>query len=165
MAIAVTRKVVAKHHGAIFQGFCKGGVIVEQCLQLLQLFDKTRLVPQLISSQFIEPIQAGTLVAFGKNHVKPEQRNLLTAKQFIGECGQLVARPRPAAQFSQAFFINIDDDDPFIQRFWHGCPQTHVINKVIKLLQHANGRNGDGMQQGQQQRKQRNSDAGPVLQN
>ena len=162
-AVAVAGEVVAQHHGAALQGAGKLGVVVQLGLQALHAFGKAGLVGQGAAGELLQLAQARAFVGLGKHGVETEQRNALVFKQGVHQAGHVVARPRPAAHFGQALFVDIDNDHPVVQRGGHGGAQPGVVNDVVQPLQHAHGHHAHRVQDGKNERQQGDGDARAVL--
>ena len=119
----LTREVIAKDHRPRLQRLRERRVVVECRLQLIHPVGEAGLVLELRLGQLPQALEAGTFVRLGKDDVEPQQGNLLPVEQFIGQFGQPVAPPGPAPDLGQAFFVDVDDDDAFIQCARHSRAQ------------------------------------------
>jgi hypothetical protein len=124
---------------------------------------KARLVLQFRLGQLAQALQARTLVRLGEHDVEAQQRDLLAVEQLVDHFSHAVTAPWPAADFGQALFVQVDDDDALVQRLGHGRPQPRVIDDVVQPLQHADGQHAHDVHQGEQQGNQRDGNARPVL--
>ena len=134
---------------------CKQAVIVQARCQLAHMGDKVGILLELVLGQCLKLLQPRTVIRLGEHHVKSQQRDLVVFKQGVRERGHLVAGPRPATLFSQAFFIHVNDDDAVIQGLWHRRPQARVINRGVNTVQRSDWRKAQGMGQDRQQQSQR----------
>ena len=163
LAIAVAGEVIAQHHRPVAQGLRKARVEVQLRFQREHAVGKTRLIGQVALGQSLQLPQAGAVVDLGKHGVETEQRNALVFKQGVHQAGHVVARPGPAAQFGQAFFVDVDNDHAVVQRGGHGGAQPGVVNDVVQPLQHAHGHHAHRVQDGKNERQQGDGDARAVL--
>jgi len=163
-AVAVfARQVVTQHHRLPLQGPRKKRVIVQRWCQAFQLLPEGRLTAQRSLRQLLQRREARAFIGLCKQHVKPHHRYLLALKQFVHQRGHLVPAPGPLADTPEALFIDIDDDDPLIQRAGHGHPQAGVVDDVVQPFQHLQVEHIGHMQQRKHQRYQRDRNAPPAL--
>ena len=140
----------------------KKRVVIKRRTQARQLLREPGLIPQRALGKFLQARQPGAAIALGKDDIKAHGGYLLALKQFTRQGRHLVAAPGPLAHLLQAFFVDVDDDDAFVLRARHCGAQPGVIDDVVQLLQHLQMQNAGGMQEREQQRKQRDRNALPA---
>ena len=143
---AVARQVVAQHRLAPAQGAGETKVVVEFGAPAGQAHSE---IGQFVCEAF-EQRQGGAGVGLGEQHVEADDGRSLAREQLVGERSHLLPAPRPAADFGQALFVDIDDHDARIERARHQRTQARVANGQIELGDEAQGqvtcRMGDGHQ-------------------
>ena len=120
-----------QHHRALVQRPRKLPIEVQRRCEARHSLFKLRQVRQFFACQALQYAQAGAFIGLCKHHVKAHRPSVLPLEQLVGQSGHLVARPRPTAHFGQAFFIDVDNDNPVVQRLRHGDPQPGVVNEVV----------------------------------
>ena len=161
-AFTIAGEIKAQYYRTPLKRLGKKGVMVQPVLQLSELFDKPRLIAQVFPGKLTKPLQTGAVVRFREHDVKARYQGLLSSENFVRQIGHPVAWPGPPSNFGQAFFVNVDDDDPLVQRSRHRGAQTRVIDQVVEPVQQSQLKNSGGMKQREQDGNQADGDTRPV---
>ena len=112
--------------------------------------------------QGLELLQARAGVGLGEHGVKAQQGDRLLLEEGVGQARHVVAGPGPPPHLGQAFFIDVDDHHPLVQRGGHGGAQARVVDDVVEAVQHAHGRHTHGVQHRKNQGQQGDRHPGAV---
>ena len=89
---------------------------------------------ELSRRQLIEPLDAGTVVGFGKHNVEADDRNLVLVEKLGDQTRHHIPGPGPAGDFLKAFFVYVQDDDALVNPARHGDLQPCVIDDMVQLV-------------------------------
>ncbi len=141
--------VIAQDHRLPVQRLRQQAVVVQRVPQRLDLAAKARHRFQLARGQLLQHLIAGGVVRFGKHNVEAGRLDCVMLGQLSNQLRDDLAAPWEVANFGNAFFIDIDDDDAWIEHrlgqahAQAGKEAVHAVDRVdadaARHLQHGDG--------------------------
>lgn len=126
-------QVVAEHDRPALDARGKHSVVVEPAAQLLVRGLKCSVVAQVLLCQRVQRLNARAGVALRPDNVEGNDCNPVLVEQLVHEARHDVAAPGPAADLTQAFLVDVEDDDAPIARAGHRQPQARVVDNAVEL--------------------------------
>ena len=129
----IAQEHMPQHHRSPLHLAGKDVIVFKLRPHLFEHGLKLRHALQLTQSEAFQHADARGFIALGKHHVETDNGDAVLVEQLVQQQRQPVAWPWPATfaaffLFLQAFFVDVEDHDPRIDRARHRQPQPRVVN-------------------------------------
>ena len=126
---------VAQHHCAPLHALGEAAVGVQLWRQLAPGGLEGRVVAQAVAGQLAQQAAGRGIEGLGEGDVEADHAHAIVVEQPIEDARQHIAPPGPVAEFRQAVFVDVGDDDAPIHRAGRGEIELQVVDQVVELLQ------------------------------